>query len=96
MAVTYDLRGDERAFLSTIGIDDAANGAGSVIFAIDVNGRRVWTSSEITGKSPAISVPEVTLRGSKTMTLLVDFGQFADVSDYADWCDAVFLLERAR
>ncbi len=96
MAVTYDLRGHEQAFQSVVGIDDVANGAGSVVFAVDVDGKRVWTSPELTGKSAVISVPELTLQGKKKLTLLVDFGQYADVSDYADWCDAVLIVDSAH
>ena len=96
MSVTYQLRGDEREFQSIVGIDDAANGKGSVTFAVELDGRRVWTSPELTGKSPATTVPEIKLRGVQRLTLIVEFGQFADVADYADWCDAVLILDRAR
>jgi len=92
MSVTYDLRGTEQAFQSVVGIDDAANGAGSVSFAIELDGRSVWTSSELSGKSPVTLAPEIKLQGSKQMTLTVNFGQFGDVSDYADWCEAVLIL----
>lgn len=96
MAVTYELRGDEQEFQSSIGVDDAANGSGSVIFAIDIDGRRVWTSAEITGKSPVMNVPKNALHRSKRLRLLVDYGQFGDVSDYADWCDPIFVLSNPR
>jgi hypothetical protein len=96
MAVTYNLTGKEREFQSDVGIDDAADGAGSVVFGIDVDGRRAWTSSEINGRSPIVTIPPIKLQGSKRLTLLVDFGQFADVRDYADWCDAVFVLDQPR
>ena len=73
------------------------NGSGSVDFRrVDVDGRRVWTSSEITGKSPVTNMPEIALHGNKRLSLAVDFGQFGDVSDYADWCDAEFVVDRAR
>ena len=96
MAVTYQLRGIEREFQATVGIDDIAQGAGSVVFAVELDGRRIWTSSEITGKSPLTSVGKIDLHGGKQLTLLVDFGELADVSDYADWCDAVLILDAAR
>ena len=96
MAVTYDLRGNEREFQGIVGIDDIANGGGSAIFAVELDGHRVWTSPELTGKSTAMSLPKIGLRGGKQLTLLVDFGQYADVSDYADWCDAVLIVDRTR
>ena len=96
MAVTYQLRGIEREFQATVGIDDAAKGGGSVIFAVELDGQRVWTSPELTGKSPAKNVGKIDLRGGKHLTLVVDFGELADVLDYADWCDAVLILDAAR
>ena len=95
-STTYNLHGNERAFQCVVGIDDIANGMGSVIFSIELDGRPVWTSLELNGKSPAAIVPEIDLRGGKQLKLVVDFGQFADVSDYADWCDAVLILNSAR
>ena len=96
MAVTYELRGIEREFQATVGIDDVAKGAGSVIFAVELDGRRIWTSPELTGHSPATSIGKIDLLGGKQLTLLVDFGELADVSDYADWCDAVLILDASR
>jgi len=93
MSVTYALSGGEREFRATVGLDDCANGAGSVRFAIELDGKRTWTSDELTGRSAPLDIPPVAVRGAKRLTLLVDFGQKADVSDYADWCDAVLITE---
>lgn len=91
--VTYALQPADREFRATVGIDDSANGAGSVRFAIELDGRRVWESPELTGRTQPVVVPPVKLDGAKKMTLIVDFGANADVSDYADWCDAVVVRE---
>ena len=93
MSVTYALSGNEREFRATVGVDDCANGAGSVRFAVELDGKRTWTSDEITGRSAPLDIPPVTVRGAKRLTLIVDFGQKADVSDYSDWCDAVLIVE---
>ena len=93
MSVTYALSGHEREFRATVGVDDCANGAGSVRFAVELDGQRTWTSDEITGRSAPLDIPPVAIRGAKRLTLLVEFGQKADVSDYADWCDAVLIVE---
>ena len=92
---TFELSGQEREFQAIVGIDDCAQGAGSVLFAVEVDGLLAWTSPELTGRSAPVNVPSVSLRGAKQLKLIVDFGQFADVSDYADWCDAVFILDPA-
>lgn len=92
-AVTYDLRPGDRQFRAIVGIDDAATGAGSVRFGIELDGRRVWDSSEVTGRSPSVIVPPVALSGAKKLTLIVDYGEQADIADYADWCDAMVTVE---
>ncbi len=93
MVVNYELRGNEQTFQSIVGIDDSANGAGSAVFAVELDDQRVWTSKDLTGLSAATTIPEINVRGGKRLTLVVDFGQFADVSDHADWCDAVLVTE---
>ncbi len=93
MAATYALNPLDREFRATVGIDDLANGAGSVRFAIELDGNRVWTSDEITGRSLPLVIPPVTVRGAQRLTLFVDFGQQADVADYANWCEAVLIVE---
>lgn len=93
MSVTYELRGNELEFRALVGIDDVANGLGSAHFAVELDGRRVWSSPEMTGKSPAKSTKNLSLKGGKKLTLIVDFGEFADVADYANWCDAFLILE---
>lgn len=93
MSVTYALAPNDSEFRATVGVDDCANGAGSVRFAVELDGRRTWTSGEITGRSAPLDIPSVAVRGAKRLTLVIDFGQQADVSDYADWCDAVLIVE---
>jgi NPCBM/NEW2 domain len=94
MAATFELRETDREFRAVIGIDDCANGGGSARFAIELDGKPAWSSEELTGRSPALVVPPLKLNGAKNLTLLVDFGQNADVADYADWCDAVLIVDR--
>lgn len=95
-SISYSLKGNERSFRAVVGIDDIANGLGSALFAVEVDGRNVWSSPEMTGKSPSLSLPEIDLRGAKQLTLIVDFGQFADVSDYANWCDAILICDPVK
>lgn len=92
MAASYNLNGNEREFRATVGIDDCARGAGSARFGVELDGKRVWTSDEITGRSAPLDIPPIDLRGAKRLTLVVDYGQKADVSDYGNWCDATLIL----
>ena len=75
----------------SVGIDDAASGAGSVRFGIELDGQRKWDSQEVTGRSARLDVPPVNLAGARKLTLIVDFGANADIADYANWCDAVIV-----
>lgn len=91
--VTYSLQPTDREFRATVGIDDCAGGAGSVRFAVELDGRRVWDSSELTGRSLPVQLPPLKLDGAAKLTLIVDFGAHADVADYANWCDAVVIRD---
>ena len=93
MSATYALNPQDREFRATVGIDDLANGAGSVRFGLELDGNRVWTSDEITGRSLPLVIPPLAVRGAQRLTLLVDFGQHADIADYANWCEAVLIVE---
>jgi hypothetical protein len=93
MAVTYPLKGSEQEFRATVGIDDLAGGGGSVRFGVDLDGERVWTSAELKGDTAAVKIPVIKLQGHQQLTLVVDYGEFADVLDYADWCDAVLIVD---
>lgn len=87
-AVTYRVEPGDSLFRATIGIDDASEGSGSARFAVRVDNRVVWESEELTGRSPAVRLPSISLDGAKTLMLFVDFGEYGDAGDLADWCDA--------
>ena len=93
MSATYALMPHDSEFRAIVGIDDSAYGAGSVRFAMELDGKLVWTSDEITGRSVPLVIPSLVVRGAKRLTLLVDFGQHADVADYANWCEAVLIAD---
>lgn len=86
--VAYALQPHDAHFTATVGIDDVTAGRGSARFIVRVDDRDVWTSEELTGSTPAIRLPVISLAGAKTLTLIVDYGEFADVADFADWGDA--------
>lgn len=90
-SVTYQLDPQDREFRAIVGIDDSAGGKGSVRFSVELDGKRVWDSPELTGKSQPLSIRPISLAGAKKLTLIVDFGANADIADYADWCDAIVI-----
>ena len=91
-SVTYDLSDSgSTEFRAVVGVDDVTEGQGSVIFAVSVDGRRVYESASLDGGSPAQPVGPIDISGARELTLIVKFGRFANISDVADWCDAVLI-----
>lgn len=41
-------------------------------------------------------MPVVDVRHHKQLTLIVEYGQYADTGDYADWGDAVLISDPVR
>lgn len=89
--VTYELKDDQQLFRATIGVDDAAEGKGSVVFRVELDGKAVYTSPILTGESKPLAIPAIKLKGAKRLTLVADFGSHGDMLDYANWVDAVLV-----
>jgi hypothetical protein len=85
------LNREYRSFRATIGIDDEAEEGGSAIFAVEVDGSRIYTSPLVTGRSQPIEVGPLNVAEVDEMTLVVDYGEYGDILDYADWGNAVLL-----
>lgn len=90
-SVSYDLKGEYQTFRATIGVDDAADNQGSVVFEVEVDGETKYKSDPQTARHTAIKLPPVSLAGAKRLTLRAEFAEFGDTLDYADWCDAVLI-----
>lgn len=89
--LSYELDGEFTALITTIGIDDSAAGQGSAVFAIEVDGERVFTSEPLTGRDDPLPVPRVDLAGAGRLTLIVEFGPLGDIGDHANWAGAVLI-----
>jgi NPCBM/NEW2 domain len=87
--VVYELGGRYRLFQATVAIDDYAEGKGSVRFAVEADGARVRTSALVTGKSRPLAVGPIDVTGKRQLALIVEYGELADVDDWADWCDVL-------
>lgn len=77
-------------FQAKVGADDSAEGAGSVVFQISGDGKKVYDSGLIR-KGDAAKDVDVDLTGYKQIDLLVTDGGDGMNSDHADWCDARFI-----
>jgi hypothetical protein len=89
--ITYPLNGEYRSFRATVGIDDEANGDGSVVFVVDVDGRRAFTSPQMTGHSQPIDIGPLDLSQAQHLTLIVEYSEYGDILDYANWGNPILL-----
>jgi hypothetical protein len=85
--VTYAIDSKDQWFQTTVGLDDAAGDHGSVRFRIALDGREVWTSDLVTSRRERLETPRIEVRGSRRLSLIVDYGERGDIGDLADWCD---------
>ncbi len=85
--VRYSLDGAYELFVATIGLDDAVRPRGSVVFRVVGDGRELFNSGLVSGTDEPGDV-RIDVREVKRLTLLVDYGDELDLSDYADWGDA--------
>jgi hypothetical protein len=92
---TWNLSSGYSQFRATVGIDDAAQGAGSVIFKVLVDDSVAWESDLLTGKSPAVKVPPIDLSSADRLSLVVETADRGNVLDYANWCEPVLIRKPA-
>lgn len=88
---SWQLDSKYQQFRATVGIDDAAQGAGSVIFKVLVDGSIAWQSDLITGTSAPVELPPVDLTDAEKLSLVVEFADGGSVLDYANWCNPVLI-----
>ncbi|MBL8848087.1 MAG: NPCBM/NEW2 domain-containing protein, partial [Planctomycetaceae bacterium] len=73
MSATFDLEPNDRTFQATVGIDDCVGDAGSVVFAVELDGRRVFTSPVQTGLDAPLVIGPLVVAGGERLTLRVEF-----------------------
>lgn len=86
----YTLEGKYKRLSSIIGIDDEAKGKGDVVFVVSGDGKELFRSKNVTGKSEPELI-DVNIEGVKELKLVVDFGEAMDTMDRAVWADAVLV-----
>ncbi len=84
-----DLGGNAGRFSAWIGLDDAANGPGSVQFRVVADGRTLFRSEVLRQGMPAVEVG-VDLAGVRTLLLEVRDGGDGVGYDHANWAEARF------
>jgi hypothetical protein len=85
--LTFPLDGSTKKFQAEIAIDDDAEGGGSVTFRVFVDAEERYRSEIVRGGDPPRPI-EVDVAGGKQLSLVVDFAEFGDQLDHADWLNA--------
>lgn len=88
--LTYAIPPHTAQFEAIVGINRATGGKGSILAAVDVDGKEVFTSPSLTGESDPVPV-RVDVRGAKLVTLRVEPTADGQRADHADWADARFI-----
>lgn len=90
--LAYRLSGDDRQFAAELAVDDLAKDRGSVRFRIYVAGpdgkwARALESDIIRGSQPPVPV-SVDVADKLAIALIVEFADYGDQLDYANWLNA--------
>jgi hypothetical protein len=89
--LTYALAGRYNRFAAHVGIDDAAEGRGSVVFRVFLKSNGSWreahASGVVRGGKPLHEIA-VELGDARELALVVDYADRGDERDYANWVDA--------
>jgi hypothetical protein len=91
MSVTFELETGDRQFQATVGLDDSVDTEGSVVFVVTVDDRRVFTSPTMRGGDAPLAIGPLEIAGGQRLTLFIEFAEFGNVQDVADWCNPVIL-----
>ncbi|MFF9623581.1 NPCBM/NEW2 domain-containing protein [Streptomyces griseosporeus] len=87
--IEFWLGGRCSAFTATAGVDDEIAGYGGVSFSVVADGRTLWSSPTVTGKSDPVAV-DVPLSGARHVHLLVKDTDGTKSGDHGDWAQALF------
>ena len=88
---TWNLAGGYSQFRATVGVDDAAQGCGSVIFKVLIDDAVTWQSDLLTGQSTAVTLPAIEISDTERLSLVVESADRGSVLDYANWCEPVLI-----
>ncbi len=85
-SLTFDIQGKFKRFLADVGVDERMKGSGSVRFVVKGDGKVLYTSPVIRGKTTGGGVHiDVPVEGIKKLTITADPTDDLDQSDIANW-----------
>lgn len=84
-SLTFDVEDYDR-FASLIGLDETSDGRADCEVVIELDGEEAFRQ-HLSGRDTAVPV-DFELRGARSMTLRVEFGEGLELGDHVDFCDA--------
>jgi hypothetical protein len=91
--LTWTLSPEDEFLVAEIGLDPRAGERGNVQFRVLLDDDAVFESDHLTGRDAPRKI-RVDLREAKTLSLIADYGQGADVLDLAVWGNPLVLGRR--
>ncbi len=98
-AVIYRLNKKCTSFTATVGVDDSANGQGSVVFQVWADGEKLFDSGTLTGLNGAtpMTMPvSVDVTGKRRLKLMVTNGLDGAAWDRASWGNPQLVCASAK
>jgi hypothetical protein len=90
--VTYSLGGNYRWFEASVGLEAGPGNSARARASVLLDGRAAMSRKELSAASPPQPV-RLDVRGTKEITLAVDFDDFGDVQGRVNWAEARLLRE---
>jgi hypothetical protein len=90
--LTYTLEGGYQSFAAMVGIDDGVGSAGSAVFRVYGDDKKLFESPLLHGGDAPVEV-KLALKGVLLLRLEVDYGDNGDAADHANWADARLLRQ---
>jgi len=85
--LVYDIPDGYAYFEATVGVDADADGNGSVLASVELDGENRFTSDVLTGVSDPVPI-RIPLQGAKTITLRAEATKDGKQFDHIDWAEA--------
>ncbi|MGB8356556.1 MAG: NPCBM/NEW2 domain-containing protein, partial [Chthoniobacteraceae bacterium] len=86
--IEFPLNGQFRRFTAKVGVDAITEGRGSVVFEIYGDGKKLWSSTTLSGLDAQKEIDIDVTRINRLRLVVTDAGD-GNKFDVADWCDPV-------
>jgi hypothetical protein len=85
--LTYAIDGEYESFKATVGFDESSQGRGRVICRLLGDDKELFVNPDLAATADPVAI-EVSLSGTKQLSLEIDYGETEDTGDRVIWADA--------